>query len=128
TRNEYFKSPFQRWLPRDEGSSINIEEKKWQINVDVQHFTPEEVTVKINNGFVVVEGRHEEREDEHGYVMRHFTRRFRIPEDTNCNAIESRLSSDGVLSVLAPRLEPPKGEWNIPISHTGPVRTEIKDP
>ncbi|XP_072945928.1 protein lethal(2)essential for life-like [Epargyreus clarus] len=119
---------FRMWWPKDTESSIKVEKDKWQINIDVQHFAPDEITVKIADGYVVVEGKHEEKQDEHGFVSRQFVRRFKFPEDSDANAIESRLSSDGVLTVLAPRkVDVQKGERNVPISHTGPVRKEIKD-
>lgn len=115
------------WWPKDTGSTIKLEKDKWQISVDVQHFAPSEITVKTVNGFIVVEGKHEEKQDEHGFISRQFVRRFKIPEDTNPDAIESRLSSDGVLTVLAARKDTLKGERNVPIMQTGPVRKEVKD-
>lgn len=109
--------------PQDVGSSIKVDKDKWQINVDVQHFSPEEITVKIADGYVLVEGKHEEKKDEHGFISRQFVRRFKLPEDSNPDGVESRLSSDGVLSVVAPRkADDVKGERSVPITHTGPIR------
>lgn len=120
----------QPWWPKNAGSSIKIDKDKWQINVDVQHFAPDEITVKISNGFIVVEGKHEEKQDEHGFISRQFVRRFKLPEESNPDTVESRLSSDGILTVVAPRKgEAAKGERAVPITHTGPVRKEaIDDP
>jgi crystallin alpha B len=50
-----------------------------------------------------VEGKHEEKQDEHGYVSRHFVRRYILPSDIEVNNIVSSLSSDGVLTVTAPK-------------------------
>ncbi|CAH2245061.1 protein lethal(2)essential for life-like [Pararge aegeria] len=119
---------YRFFWPKDAGSSIKLEKDKWQISVDVQHFAPDEITVKTAAGFIVVEGKHEEKQDDHGFVSRHFVRKFKIPDDTNADAIESRLSSDGVLTVLAPRKEDTlKGERNVPITHTGPIRKEVPE-
>ncbi|CAH2099197.1 unnamed protein product [Euphydryas editha] len=115
------------WWPEDTRSSIKLEKDKWQISIDVQHFAPNEITVKTVNGFIVVEGKHEEKQDEHGFISRQFVRRFKIPEDTDPDTIESRLSSDGVLTVLATRKDTLKAERNVPIMHTGPVQKEVKD-
>lgn len=113
--------------PRD-GSSIKVEKDKWQINVDVQHFSPDEITVKVADGTIVVEGKHEEKQDEHGLISRQFTRRFKLPDGINADAVESRLSSDGVLIVLAPKkVEAVKGEKSVPITPTGPVRREVAE-
>ncbi|XP_045779788.1 protein lethal(2)essential for life-like [Maniola jurtina] len=119
---------YRFFWPKDAGSSIKFEKDKWQISVDVQHFAPDEITVKTADGNIVVEGKHEEKQDEHGFVSRHFVRKFKIPEDTDPEAIESRLSSDGVLTVLASRkADVLKGERNVPITQTGPVRKDVKD-
>lgn len=116
-------------MTRDVGSSIKAEKDKFQVTLDVQHFAPEEITVKTAEGFLVVEGKHEEKRDEHGYVSRQFVRRYALPEGCELDKVESKLSSDGVLTVVAPRKvkDAVKGERVVPIEHTGPVRKEIKD-
>ncbi|XP_053619254.1 protein lethal(2)essential for life-like [Plodia interpunctella] len=114
---------------RDIGSNIKADKDKLQINLDVQHFSPEEISVKTADGFVVVEGKHEEKKDEHGYISRQFVRRYALPEGAAPESVESRLSSDGVLTITAPLKVPDavKGERKVPIAQTGPVRKEIKD-
>ncbi|KAG7296852.1 hypothetical protein JYU34_019708 [Plutella xylostella] len=111
----------------DVGSTIKADKDKFQVNLDVQHFAPEEITVKTVDGCVVVEGKHEEKEDDHGYVSRSFKRRYTLPEDCNPEAVESRLSTDGVLTILAPKASTGKGERAVPITHTGPVRRKQVD-
>ncbi|CAH0403562.1 unnamed protein product [Chilo suppressalis] len=114
---------------RDMGSNIKEDKDKLQINLDVQHFAPEEISVKTADGFIVVEGKHEEKQDEHGYISRQFTRRYALPKGVAVERVESRLSSDGVLTITAPREAPPElaNERSVPIARTGPVRKEIKD-
>lgn len=119
-------SRFKPWWPT-EGSSIKLDKDKWQVNVDVQHFSPEEITVKTADGFIIVEGKHEEKQDEHGFISRQFTRKFKLPEGTNPDAVESKLSSDGVLTVSAPTKAVSSGERAVPITHTGPIRKEVAD-
>lgn len=114
---------------RDVGSSIKADKDKFQVNLDVQHFSPEEITVKTADGYIVIEGKHEEKKDEHGYISRQFVRRYALPEGCRPDSVESRLSSDGVLTVVAPRQQQAalKDERAVPIQQTGPVRKEIKD-
>ncbi|XP_063835140.1 protein lethal(2)essential for life-like [Ostrinia nubilalis] len=114
---------------RDMGSSIKVEKDKFQINLDVQHFLPEEISVKTADGYIVVEGKHEEKKDDHGFVSRSFTRRYALPEGTHPETVESKLSSDGVLTITAPKKvsDVSKAERPVPIAKTGPVRKEIKD-
>lgn len=113
---------------RDMGSTIVSNKEKFQVNLDVQHFAPEEISVKTADGYVIIEGKHEEKKDEHGFISRQFCRRYILPENCDSATVESKLSSDGVLSVIAPKVSPTaKNERPVPISKTGPVRKEIKD-
>ncbi|VVC99448.1 protein lethal(2)essential for life-like [Leptidea sinapis] len=114
---------------RDLGSSIKSDKEKFQINLDVHHFAPEEISVKTADGYIVVEGKHEEKKDQHGYISRQFTRRYALPEGCVPENVESKLSSDGVLSVVAPRKAPQavQSERQVPIMQTGPVRKEVPD-
>jgi len=86
----------------------------------VQQFKPDEITVKTVNNFVVVEGKHEERQDEHGFISRQFQRRYKLPDDTEADTVVSQLSSEGVLTIHASKkaLPPPSGERIVPITHT----------
>lgn len=87
-------------------SSVQNDGKNFKVNLDVQQFKPDEVSVKVVDGYVVVDGKHEERSDEHGFISRQFTRRYKVPDDVELAAITSTLSSDGVLSIGAPKKVP----------------------
>ncbi|XP_050357201.1 protein lethal(2)essential for life-like [Nymphalis io] len=126
---DYYR-PWRQQTPtnRDVGSTIRSDKDKFQVNLDVQHFAPEDITVKTADGYIVIEGKHEERKDEHGFISRQFTRKYVLPEGCDPETVESRLSSDGVLTVTAPRKPAASNnERIIPIAQTGPVRKEIKD-
>lgn len=59
--------------------------------------------MKTVDNDVIVEAKHEERQDEHGYISRHFVRRYVLPQSHNVAEITSSLSSDGVLTITAPK-------------------------
>lgn len=77
----------------------------FQVCMDVQEFAPNEITVKTIDNNIVVEAKHEEREDDHGYISRQFTRRYTLPEGYNIKDVVSKLSSDGILTVQAPPVQ-----------------------
>ncbi|KAJ8933262.1 hypothetical protein NQ314_014128 [Rhamnusium bicolor] len=111
---------------QDSGSTVSIADDKFQANLDVQQFKPEEISVKITGGnTITIEGKHEEKSDEHGQIYRHFIRRYVLPKDCDMNQIESKLSSDGVLTIYAPRTDTTAIEQkNVPIIQTGePVKS-----
>ncbi|CAG9768149.1 unnamed protein product [Ceutorhynchus assimilis] len=109
----------------EKDTSITVDKDQFQANIDVQQFTPEEITVKLEDeNSVTVEGKHEEKQDEHGYISRHFVRKYVLPEDCDVKKLQSKLSSDGVLSISAPkRRKITKQKYReIPIVRTGPLR------
>ncbi|KAJ6646883.1 Heat shock protein 26 [Pseudolycoriella hygida] len=78
----------------------------FQVCIDVEDFAPNEISVKtVDNNEIVVEAKHEERQDDHGYISRQFTRRYTLPEGYNIKDVASKLSSDGILTVHAPPVE-----------------------
>ncbi|XP_019877800.1 protein lethal(2)essential for life-like [Aethina tumida] len=109
----------------DEGSTIQFGKDKFNVNLDVQQFKPEEIKVKVvGDNTLMVEAKHEEKEDEHGFISRHFVRKYVVPKNYDISQISSKLSSDGVLSISAPNVDDNAIEHReIPIEKTGePVR------
>ncbi|GLV39905.1 lethal (2) essential for life [Carabus blaptoides fortunei] len=126
TRRPGYYRPW-RVARQDSGSMVKCDKDKFQVNLDVQQFTPEEITVKVVDNTVVVEGKHEEKQDEHGFIARNFVRKYVLPEGHDIKAVASTLSSDGILTITAPKCDPAKTEERvIAIQQTGPVRN-IKD-
>ncbi|CAH1723688.1 unnamed protein product [Chironomus riparius] len=58
-------------LAKDQ-KNLHFGKDGFQACVDVHHFAPSEITVKTVDHTVTIEGKHEEREDGHGSVQRHF--------------------------------------------------------
>lgn len=87
----------------------------------MQHFSPNQITVTVKGSNVVeVEARHEEKQDEHGLISRHFVRKYMIPPDYDINWVQSNLSSDGVLTISAPKKNVGEEQVrNVPIQETG---------
>ncbi|XP_058457146.1 protein lethal(2)essential for life-like isoform X1 [Malaya genurostris] len=121
--------PWRYFSLRDVGSRIDSDRDKYTIEVDVHQFAPHEVTVRKTDKYVTIEGKHEEKRDELGYVTRQFSRRYLVPIGYDASLIVSSLSSDGVLTVTAPRIgmPAPKVEKYVPIWHTGKPAIEDKN-
>lgn len=120
--NMYLR-PWADLLRQGQGgtSTVKADKDSFQVSLDVQQFAPEEIDVKVVDRTVIVEGKHEEKQDEHGWISRQFTRRYIVPEQCDIDQVVSKLSSDGVLSITVPRKEVPKvtNERSIKIEHTG---------
>ncbi|XP_043279354.1 protein lethal(2)essential for life-like [Venturia canescens] len=86
------------------GGHNNTDRDKFVINLDVKQFGLDEIVVKlIEKSVVVVDAKHEEKEDEHGWISRQFTRKYNVPPYYDTEQIESFLSSDGILTITAPK-------------------------
>lgn len=118
-----YRRPWADLLREEDGgvSTVHSDKDKFQVQLDVQQFKPEEIDVKVVDKYVIVEAKHEEKKDEHGWISRQFTRKYLIPEQCNIEHVKSSLSSDGVLSIEVPRKEQPKlqNEKVVKIEHTG---------
>ncbi|XP_069170638.1 alpha-crystallin A chain-like isoform X2 [Procambarus clarkii] len=102
-------------------SSLSQHTDKFTMSLDVQQFKPEELKVRVVEGVVEVEGKHEERQDEHGSISRHFVRKYTLPENVLVDMVASSLSPDGVLTIEAPKkpVEPPQPtQRDVPIRKT----------
>lgn len=93
-----------------------MEKDRFTVSLDVKHFSPEELSVKINGDFIEVHAKHEERQDDHGFVSREFQRKYKLPAGVDPATVTSSLSSDGVLTVIGPRKVSDVPERNIPIT------------
>lgn len=124
----YRKRPVE--LEYDESDTQVVQDRdKFQVRLDVRNFAPEEIKVKAVGNYIQIEGKHEEKEDDKGYISRQFVRRFLLPKGHDLKDVVSKLSSDGVLTVTAPRKIPlpeQEPERVIPITHVGPEK-EKKD-
>ncbi|XP_013794634.1 protein lethal(2)essential for life-like [Limulus polyphemus] len=84
-------------------SRVTNEKDKFQLSLDVNHFAPNEITVKTVGNSVLIEGKHEEKQDEHGIISRQFVRRYMLPKEVDPETVRSSLSLDGILTVDAPK-------------------------
>jgi len=113
--------------PAESGTipKTSIGKDGFQVSLDVQQFAPNEISVKTVNNSIVVEAKHEERQDEHGYISRQFSRRYDLPQGFNVKDVVTQLSSDGVLTIKAPPEAKALDQENVrvlQIQQTGPAR------
>ncbi|GCC46252.1 hypothetical protein chiPu_0030372 [Chiloscyllium punctatum] len=112
----------------DKRQSENKDGDGFSVSLNVQHFSPEDLRVKVLGRKVLVTGKHEKKCDDGGgcysYKYEEFRREFQLPEDVDAEALRCCLSQDGQLKVQAPRLALPSvNEWTIPINITSDTTT-----
>ena len=95
--------PLRHELAQRSGlSNVVNDANKFAVNVDVKHFAPEKLKVKIVGNCIEVNGKHEEKKDEHGWIEREFTRRYALPEECETDKVVSSLCN-GMLTIEAPK-------------------------
>lgn len=101
--------------------TVKLDKNKFQVNLDVHQFKPDEIKVKVVDNLIIVDAHHEEQQDEHGWISRKFQRKYSIPDDCDSALIKSALSSDGVLTLTVPKKAEltASNERTIPIEMTG---------
>lgn len=95
--------PSQHSVIEAEPKTFRFDSKGFSAYVDVHLFDPKEISVKTIDHTIVVECKHDSREDNHGAVERHFVRKFNLPFEYDMNLVTSTLSKDGILQLEAPK-------------------------
>ncbi|KAB5523409.1 hypothetical protein PHYPO_G00152240 [Pangasianodon hypophthalmus] len=101
-------------------SEVRSDRDRFMVYLDVKHFSPEELSIKVSDDYVEIHGKHGERQDDHGYVSREFHRRYRLPSNVDQSAITCTLSGDGLLTICGPKTggsEYGRGDRSIPVTH-----------
>ncbi|XP_038129920.1 alpha-crystallin B chain-like [Cyprinodon tularosa] len=113
----WMRPSFMRWLnwPENGHSEMRMEKDRFVIYLDMKHFAPEELSVNVSDEFITVLAKHENRQDDLGFVSREFLRKYGVPSGVLVADITSNLSSDGVLTITVPR-SAPGADRSIPIS------------
>jgi hypothetical protein len=90
--------------------------KKFQINLNVKRFMPEELRIKVKNRYVIVEGKHKTN-DATRIMANHFVQRFVLPPGSKGEEVVAVLNANGVLSISAPKhdVPPPPPDREVPI-------------
>lgn len=118
---------YRRWrcfnnsqdISKEFGSTIENEKGNYKITLDVKHFRPDEISVKVTDTEIIVEGKHEERQDSHGFISRQFKRRYPLPNQCLAENVTSTMSSDGVLIIIAEKKSSTGKEKIVPIKMCG---------
>lgn len=83
----------------------------FKVSFDVSKFKPQEITVRSEDGELVVEGKQEVKSEE-GYFTRYFVRAYSLPRNVDHDSFTSRLSKEGILSIEAKKIQKPEAQEN----------------
>jgi len=89
-------------------SGISCNEKHFVVKLELDHYSPEEILVKSDDDWLVIEGDHKEKTDEHGKIARSFKRRYILPVNADKENVTCQINQEGLLTVNVPRIIPEK--------------------
>ncbi|XP_067849497.1 alpha-crystallin A chain isoform X2 [Heptranchias perlo] len=121
TISPYYRQSMSRNFLDSGISEVRYEKDRFLINLNVKHFSPDELSVKIIDDFVEIHGKHAERQEDHGRVSREFHRTYRLPSNVDQSSLSCSLSPEGMLTLCGPKN--PSGadsNWQnqpIPVTH-----------
>ncbi|KAF9816732.1 hypothetical protein SFRURICE_018612 [Spodoptera frugiperda] len=104
------------------------DKEKLQINLNVRRFKPDELRIKVKNRYIIVEGKHKEKDDVQQFMANHFVQRFVLPPGSKQEEVTAVLKENGVLTVSVPKheLPPPPPEREVPIEEEKIETTTVK--
>jgi len=94
TTNTNTKSP--------EFLSPRKDSEKFRLQVDVTGFHPDNIKTNVDGRQIVVEARHEDRENEGNYTRREIRRIYDLPEHADGNQLTSRVGANNTLMIEVP--------------------------
>ncbi|KAK3728445.1 hypothetical protein RRG08_017246 [Elysia crispata] len=98
------------------GSQVENADKEFRIRLDLSHYKPEEIKINMDSHKVTVHAKHEERQDNHGFVTREMTRTYKLPKDVDLKSASSTMNANGTLSIkLSKTAVEASKEVNIPV-------------
>ena len=68
--------------------TFKFDSKGFSALIDVHSFEPKEISVKTIDHVIVVECKHDSKEDGHGSVERHFVRKFNLPNEYDMSKVK----------------------------------------
>ena len=89
---------------------VSASNDKFQIQLELPGFAPEDFSLKTKDDIIIVEAVHESKNEDGSSNSRKFTKEFKMPAGVVTEQLASTYSGAGILTVSAPRvIEAPEG-------------------
>jgi len=83
---------------------VKNNDEMFELSLDTSQYRPDELKVNVDEEFIAIEGKHEEKSgDGRKMVSRQFCRKFSLPAGIKAESVVSKLLSDGVLIISSPK-------------------------
>ena len=85
---------------------VQNDDNGFEIQLNTEDYDPEEIKVRVENGMLVIEGNHDEDDNEEGSKVMHrkFYREYLLPDECKPDNVTSTFTKDGILKINAPKV------------------------
>ena len=81
----------------------SIKDNKYSLSLDLHHFDPSEVSIKVDQNSLQISGKHEKKSDDGShYEYREYQQHFTVPDNVLSDQLKCRLDEKGFLKIEAP--------------------------
>lgn len=87
------------WNCREE---LPMQDNVHKIEIDVEHYSAEDLAVKTIGRFVLVKGQHSQRQERLCWASRQFIKKYKVPDNVDLDQIRCDLVQDHYLVITAP--------------------------
>ncbi|XP_041975600.1 alpha-crystallin A chain-like [Aricia agestis] len=126
-----FFNPFLKWFPSfgELGPRVQVTDDNFRVIINADGYRKEDLKVKVKGDYIIVQGSHEAKRDDHDLFASQFFNSYSLPANASAAAVTATLTSDNFLVVDAPiseqGAEPAEGERLVPIVESGkPLESE----
>lgn len=95
-------------LPHNEIISPVVHGDRYVVTLNMQQFEPAEVSVKYDDGKLIVHGKREKKGEDGTLIYREYKQICNVPENVLHEQMICKLNTDGVLRIEAPLKTHPK--------------------
>merc|ERR1719382_2353153 len=86
------------------GAGLNEAAHKFQVQLELPGFAPEDFALKTKDDIIIVEATHESKNADGSSSTKKFTKEFKMPAGVVTEKLASTYSGSGILTVSAPRV------------------------
>ena len=80
-----------------------IKDNKFNLNLDLHHFDPSEISIKFDKNSLQVNGKREKKSDDgKHYEYREYVHHFHVPDNVEAEQLKCQLDQKGYLRIEAP--------------------------
>lgn len=108
-----------RTLANQEASGKSIlrnDQKKFKVALNVSPFEYKDISVAVDYNLLIINGKHQKKSDNYGFVEREFCRKYVLPDDVEIQKMYAVFYiRDKIVKITAPKIQLYNEERQIPI-------------